>query len=193
MTGVYSNDTSIFSSSTKTGFLSYVRENPSNRRVSKRDREIIIEWLTNPAKRPSSQKEFSKRNYVRKTFEWDENTQSLLAIGKTGEDKRRMVVTDNLIVDVVESAHVQNGHLGWDATWRDVSTSFYGVLRSDVIFLLKECQLCTQDPRKRPKGASSTSSPQPFNPEVSQTVDGRDMQYGSEAWETLDNSGGGSL
>jgi hypothetical protein len=112
MTGVTSNNTAIFSSNTRTAFLDYIRDNPNNRRVSKTDEKIIIEWLTNPSKRPSSQKEFSRRNYVQKTFAWDENTQSLLAVGKNSEDKGRIVVTHDLIVDVVESTHVQNGHLG---------------------------------------------------------------------------------
>jgi Integrase zinc binding domain len=190
MTAATSNSTLIFSSSTRTAFLNYVRENPNNRRVSQTDREIIIEWITNSSKRPSSQEEFSRRNYVRKTFAWDENTQSLLAISKTSEDKRRMVVTDDVIVDVVESAHEQNGHLGWDATWRDVSASYYGILRSDVIFLLKQCQLCAQNPSKRPKGATSKSSLQTFDPEVLQTINTRDIQYGNEVWESVDNKEG---
>lgn len=57
-----------------------------------------------------------------------------------------MVVTEDVIVDVVESAREQNGHLDRDATWRDVSTSHYGRLRSDFIFLLKQCPLCAQGP-----------------------------------------------
>ena len=190
MTGATSNNTVIFSSRTRTAFLNYVRENPNNRRVSQTDREIIIEWLMNPSKRPSSQKEFSRRNYVRKAFAWDEDTQTLLAIGKTSEDKRRMVVTDDVIVDVVESAHEQNDHLGWDATWRDVSASYYGILRSDVIFLLKQCQLCAQDPSKRPKGATSKSSRESFDSEVLQTINIRDIQYGNEVWESVDNKEG---
>ena len=190
MTGATSNNTVIFSSSTRTAFLNYIRENPNNRRVSQGDREIIIEWLTNPSIRPASQKESSRRHYVRKTFTWDENRQSLLAVGKIVEDKRRMVVTDDLIVDAVELAHKQNGHLGWDATWRDVSVSYYGILRSDVIFLLKQCQLCAQDPSKRPKGASAKSSQQSFNPEVLQTINACDMQYGKELQESVDNNEG---
>jgi hypothetical protein len=190
MTGAISNNTVIFSSSTRTAFLNYLRENPNNRRVSQTDREIIIEWLTNPSKRPSSQKEFSRRNYVRKTFAWDEDTQTLLAIGKTSEDNRRMVVTDDVIVDVVESAHEQNDHLGWDATWRDVSASYYGILRSDVIFLLKQCQFCAQDPSKRPKGATSKCSRQSFDSEVFHTINTRDIQYENEVWESVDNKEG---
>jgi hypothetical protein len=189
MTSSTSHNTETFSSSTRTAFLDHVRQNPNNRRVSKADEETIIEWLTNPSKRPSSQQEFSRRNYVRKTFVWDENTKRLLAASKNGEDRRRMVIIDDLIVDVVESAHLQNGHLGWDATWRDVSTSYYGILRSDVIFLLKKCQLCARDPLKYPKGASSNSRPQSFDPEATQ-ANSHDTQYGDEDWESVDNNEG---
>jgi hypothetical protein len=185
-----SNDTVIFSSSTRTAFLNHVRENPSNRRVSQTDRDNIIEWLTNPSKQPSSQKEFSRRNYIRKAFTWDESTQSLLAVGKTNEDKCRMVITEDAIVDIVESAHQLNGHLGWDATWRDVSTSYYGILRSDVIFLLKRCPLCAQDPSKRPKGATSKSTLQSSDPEGPHTINIGDIQYGSESWASVDNMEG---
>lgn len=93
---------------------------------------------------------------------------------KTGEEKNRIVITDDLIVDIVESAHMQNDHLGWDATWRDVSNTYYGILRADVIFLLKECQICAQNPSKRPKGASSKLNPQSFGAE---DINRRDLEY----------------
>ncbi|KAH0537650.1 hypothetical protein FGG08_005563 [Glutinoglossum americanum] len=193
MTGPTSNNVVIFSLSTRTAFSNHVRENPNNRRVSQADREIMIEWLTNPSKRPSSQKQFSRRNYVRKAFVWDESTQSLLAVGKTSEDKRRKVVTENVIVDVVESVHERNNHLGWDATWKDVSTSYYGILRSDVIFLLKQCRVCAQDPSKRPKGSTASEpSPQPFDPEDLQTLNTPDTRYGNEVWEPADDEEGAS-
>lgn len=61
-----------------------------------------------------------------------------------------MVVEEN-IADVVEAVHSRNGHAGWDATWKDVSTSYHGILRSDVIYLLRRCQICLHNPSKRPK------------------------------------------
>ncbi|KAL8784904.1 MAG: hypothetical protein Q9195_008856 [Heterodermia aff. obscurata] len=186
-----SDHTVIFSSNTRTAFLKYVCENPSNRRVSQADREIMIEWLTNSSKQPLSQQEFSRRNYVRKTFTWDENTRSLLAAGKTNDDTCRLVVTKDVIADVVESAHKQNGHLGWDATWRDVSVSYYGILRSDVIFLLKNCQICVQDPSKRPKtSANSPSNSQTFYSEALKPFNTPHMQYENDLRKAMDNEGG---
>lgn len=140
-----------FSIETKGIFLEYIRHSPNNRRVSPGERDNIIQWLTNPHKRPISQSEFSRRNYVRKTFVWEDGSQHLLAAPKMNGTQKRIVVTEDMIADVVEYVHENNGHAGWDYTWRDVSISYYGILRSDVIHLLKQCQICAHDPSKRPK------------------------------------------
>jgi hypothetical protein len=68
-----------------------------------------------------------------------------------------------MIADVVETIHENNGHAGWDTTWKDVSNSYYGILRSDIIFLLKRCEICSKNPLKRPKGAPAPHTPQNVN------------------------------
>lgn len=156
MASASSNYLDTFTLDTRTFFLQYLRENPNNRRVSQTDKESIIEWLTNPHKRPLSQEEFSRRNYVRKTSAWDEMKQNLVAVAKGDKCKDRTVVTEDTIADVVELVHKENVHGGWDATWKDVSTSYYGILRADVIFLVKECEYCRDNPSKRPKGSTTT-------------------------------------
>ena len=105
-----------FTPSTKADFLRYVHENPTNRRITQTDRDSLIEWLTNPHKRPSSQKEFSRRNYIWKTFTWDEKAQTLFAVTKPDEEKDRKVVTEDTIADVVECVYEGNKHGGWDTT-----------------------------------------------------------------------------
>lgn len=132
-----------------------MRQNPNSRRVSEGDKEILIEWLTNPNKRPSSQEEFNRRNYVRNSFAWDEKSQTLFAVAKRNGDNDRTVITTDEIADVVETVHKNSSHARWDATWKDVSTSYYGILRSDVIFLLKQYRNCTGNPSKRPKGSAA--------------------------------------
>ena len=173
-----SSETSLtFGSSTKIAFVEYMNENPNNRRVSQTEKENIVEWLTNPGKRPSNQREFSRRNYVRKTFKWDEKEQCLLAVGKTNKDQSRVVVTEDKIVHVVERAHHENSHAGWDATWKAVSASYYGILRSDLIFLLKRCQICAQNPSKRPKGSvPSTASTYLVECETNESLGKEDIQ-----------------
>lgn len=129
MNSCTSQDIATFTQTTKASFLQYLSEKPSNRRVSQNDREKIIEWLTNPVNRPSSQTEFSRRNYVRKSFIWDEGSQNLLAKAHTIGGENRVVVTEDMIADTVEFVHESKGHSGWDATWKAISTSYYGILR----------------------------------------------------------------
>jgi hypothetical protein len=152
MTSNSSNHAVTLNQNTKSVFLQYIHENPNSRRVSLAEKDNLIRWLTNAGARPSSQKEFSRRHYVQKTFTWDETSYILLAIAKKDGDKNREVVTEDMIPDIVELVHESNGHAGWDATWKDISSSYYGILRADVIFLLKRCQICAENPRKRPKG-----------------------------------------
>lgn len=158
MTSSSSNDSATFTLDTRVAFLQYLCENPSNRRVSPSDKEMLLEWLTNPGRRPQSQEEFSRRNYVRKTFIWDEKGQTLLAVAKKDGGRNREVITTDMIADMVEVVHKYNNHAGWDTTWENISSSYYGILRADVIFLLKQCQNqhCSQNPSKRPKGSAQT-------------------------------------
>jgi hypothetical protein len=74
-----------------------------------------------------------------------------MALAKSDTHKHREVVTEDRILGVVEDVHESIGHAGWDATWKAVSTSYYGIPRDDVIFLLKRCSVCALNPRKRPK------------------------------------------
>ena len=182
MTSASSKRFDTFILATREAFSQYLHENPNNRRVSQSDKDILLEWLTNPNKRPSSQEEFSRRNYVRKTFTWDEASQSLLAVAKKDEGEDRTVITTDMIADVVEIVHKasgDSGHGGWDATWKEVSTLYYGILRSDVIFLIRQCQICTQNPSKRPKGSAATvlHLQHPTNPEFLDFVDTGNVQY----------------
>jgi hypothetical protein len=193
MASASSNTPVMFSSSTKTAFLRYLRENPNTRRVSYAEKAIIIEWLTDPHKRPTTQKEFSRRNYVRKTFEWDEKTQTLLAVGKSNEQKNRVVITEDTIADLVGFVHQENSHAGWDATWRAVNTSYYGILRSDLIFLLRQCQTCAQNPSKRPKASAMTLNAQPVNHESFEFLEMGDVPKEFDTEDGLGRSSGDDL
>jgi hypothetical protein len=197
MTSASSNDSVTFSLGTRVAFSQYLIENPNNRRVTQSDKGMLVEWLTNLERRPQSQEEFSRRNYVRKTFIWDEKSQTLLAVAKKDGGKNRVVVSTNKIVDIVEMVHKDNGHAGWDATWNDVSTTYYGILRSDVIFLLKQCQNqnCTQNPSKRPKGSTAGMvETQQTNLELSDFLNTDDVQYDDFILDVPENDmhGGGN-
>lgn len=143
----------------RAAFTRLLSEKPSTRRVSVDSKQDIITWLINPHKRPCSQEEFSRRNYVRRNFTWDENTRILFTTEKDDKQKPRVVITTDAIIDIVENTHEMNGHAGWDATWKDINNSYYGILRSDVNFLLKTCRVCAQNPIKRPKASASSRVP----------------------------------
>jgi hypothetical protein len=147
----------VFSPSVRVEFAQYLRENPNNRRVSQPESDRWIDWIRNAAVQTSTQQESSRRHYIRKTFIWDAEEQRLLAVPKVAQAQYREVVTEDRILDVVETVHRNNGHAGWDTTWEDIRRTFYGILRADVIFLLKRCQICVHDIRKRPKSFLHTT------------------------------------
>lgn len=165
------NRNPVFSPRVRVEFLEYVSKNPKSRRVSREDRGTFIEWISSsPSATSSSQQEASRKHYVRKNFTWDAERDLLQAAPTSTQTAYRPIVTIEEIVDVVGAVHVSNAHAGWDTTWKRVSASFYGILRADVVFLLKRCDTCALNPRKRPKnrrncvpqpspGASCTVSP----------------------------------
>ncbi|PGH05437.1 LOW QUALITY PROTEIN: hypothetical protein GX51_02961 [Blastomyces parvus] len=53
MTSAWFQSLVAFNENTKSSFLQHLRENPTCRRISQKDIEIRIEWLTNPHKQPS--------------------------------------------------------------------------------------------------------------------------------------------
>ncbi|KAK5085111.1 hypothetical protein LTR70_008065 [Exophiala xenobiotica] len=161
MTDTTLNNVPLFASNARTALANLIEEHPSTRRISITEKLNIIGWLTDLQRRPSTQEEFSRRNYVRKNFVWDEDHSMLFAIDKDDPDHKRTVVLTDEIAPTVEQVHQANGHAGWDATWNDINKCYYGILRSDVIFLLKTCHVCAQNPKKRSKG----SIPSPELPE----------------------------
>lgn len=188
MTSTSLNNLVILTSSTKLIFLQYLRDNSNNRRVSQIDKEILIDWLTNSHKRSSFQKKFSWRNYVWKIFAWDEKARNLIAVAKTNEVKNRMMITDDMISNVVKIVHKDNNHVKWDVIWKKVSTFYYDILRSNVIFLLKQCQICVSNLFKRSKSFAITMlSFQSINHEVLDFLNVDDMQCDMFAWNVPNN------
>jgi hypothetical protein len=159
--------TATFPPSVESDFVKHLRKTPSDRRMTVAEWRLIVQWLTETSK-PTTQKEHSRLHYVRKHFVWDQGHQNLFAVGKSNRDQLRLVVTEDEILTIVEEKHEHNEHAGWDATWNDVSSEYYGILRSDVIFLLRRCSVCAQNPLKRPKGMQLN----PFLPVSTETISG---------------------
>lgn len=181
---------STFPPSIRDDFIHHIQNSPNNRRISRTERTTIIGWLTDPANKPTSQQQSSRRNYIRKRFEWNDSRAELYALVKGSETERKEVVTEDRIVDTVESVHVNNGHGGWDATWNDIAKSYYGILRADVIFLVKQCEICAQNPRKRPKKGphfeSGQAEPEAGDDIGSETVNLKDCLWNAFLHEAPD-------
>ncbi|KAH8692354.1 hypothetical protein BGW36DRAFT_304115, partial [Talaromyces proteolyticus] len=94
----------------------------------------------------------SRRNYVRKTFTWDQETQYLVAAPKMEDGQKRIVVTEDMIADIVEHVHENNGPC-WMGLHRGISKSYYGIFRSGIIYLLRQWQICAYNQSKRPKNS----------------------------------------
>lgn len=106
----------------------------------------------------------------------------------TRGDNYRIVVTDDTIADVVEFVHQAKGHAGWDVTWKDISASYYGILRMDVIFLLKRCPICANDPSKRPKSSKATvTDSRSIDDELLEFVKPNELEFGDDAWSAPKN------
>ncbi|KAK1243421.1 hypothetical protein MKX07_004049 [Trichoderma sp. CBMAI-0711] len=137
-------------------FHEYLKSTPNKKHISREEKFKLVAWLADPTAKPTCQKDYSRRNYAQKTYRWDENTQELFAIAKKDKGGDRIVITEDEILRVVESVHTKD-HGGWDATWENVSKKYCGIVRSDVIFLIKRCGMCQVDPRKRAKGVQAES------------------------------------
>jgi len=138
----------------KYDFTQYINETPNKKHISPEDKASLVEWLSNPTAKPMCQKDYSRRNYAQKTYKLDATHGTLWEIAKNGKVMDRMVITEDKILKVVEQVHMVE-HGGWDATWEQVSRQYCGIVRSDVIFLLKRCEFCQSDPRKRAKGSQA--------------------------------------
>ncbi|KAL7813592.1 hypothetical protein V8C44DRAFT_357401 [Trichoderma aethiopicum] len=138
-------------------FKEYLKSTPNKKHISREEKFKLVAWLADPNAKPTCQKDYSRRNYAQKTYRWDENRQELWAIAKKDKGKDRIVITVDEILQVVETVHTMN-HGGWDATWDRVNQKYCGIVRSDIIFLVKRCGLCQVDPRKRAKGVQAEST-----------------------------------
>ncbi|KAK1239900.1 hypothetical protein MKX08_007342 [Trichoderma sp. CBMAI-0020] len=178
-------------------FRDYLQENTNKKHISAERKHSLIRWLADKDAKPQTQSDYSLRNYAFKTYRWDGARHILWGIGKpeapeapaeNGKGKNtwksgkggksskrcqdRVVVTEDEILNVVEKIHMSNDHGGWDATWDEVSSKYCGIVRSDVIFLLKRCYICTIKPRKQSRRNAAARESSHESPASSSSVAG---------------------
>lgn len=95
-----------------------------------------------------------------------------------------MVVFEDKIADTVEWVYESNGYAGWDGIWKNISASYYGILRSDVIYLLKQCQICVHDPSKCPKKTRPYVIDSSSAYETQSMSEKEGIEYGDISWDS---------
>ncbi|KAL4918663.1 hypothetical protein BDW62DRAFT_60655 [Aspergillus aurantiobrunneus] len=148
----------IFTEAAKELFIQHLKDHPSCRRLSSAEKKDVIEWLTDPDRKPSSQREYSRRSYVRHKFIWDGKERCLWAKKVNNNGKNRIVVAQEDIAEVVQTEHRRNHQAGLKEIWKNISTSYHGILQSDVKYLLPKCRVCRGDPPELPKNPESSAA-----------------------------------
>ena len=46
------------------------------------------------------------------------------------------------IFDIIQEEHSRIGHGGIHLTWAAIGAGYYGIIRTEIIWLLKRCQIC---------------------------------------------------
>lgn len=174
----------------RTQFAEHIDATQTKRRITVDSFNWLIELLADPPPRKRSQKDYSRRSYVLKTFEYRETEGILVAKRREGESQDRPVVIVDDIMRVVEEEHLRLGHAGWDATWKGVSSRYCGILRIDVIFLLKRCPACLKNPRKQSRGQRSSQSPATAPPASSSD---QNLEHSSEGDNIIDSALSGGI
>ena len=64
----------------------------------------------------------------------------------------RLVIMESSILDIIQEEHCRVGHSGVHGTWAGISKSFYGIIRTEVMWLLKRCQVCIRQAQNRSRG-----------------------------------------
>ena len=79
---------------------------------------------------------------MKANFKTDELGLAIYALATKKHPMERLVIMESSILDVIQEEHSRIGHAGVHATWAAVSKGFYGIIQSEVMWLLKRCQIC---------------------------------------------------
>ena len=57
------------------------------------------------------------------------------------------------IFRVIEQEHLLGKHAGQDMTWEAVKNTYYSISRDEVIFVVKQCEICHRKAANRSRGS----------------------------------------
>ena len=141
-----------FNEATRTAFAAYLEVNEHRYQITDSTYEQYITYLTNALYEPSSRADQAKRAFVKTSFQMDEGGYALQACATERHKQARLVIMQSSIFDIIQEEHCRIGHAGVHPTWAAVSQGYYGIIRTEIIWLLKRCQICIRRARNRSRG-----------------------------------------
>lgn len=143
---------SPFSTTARQAFDVFLAGYTSRYRISRQKRANIISWLTDTQRTPVNQTEHSQRHYAVHNFRYDAGTDILWALSSEKHQGERQVVVQEEILRIIEQEHLLSKHSGRDTTWTSISKTYYGIARQEVIYLIKQCEVCCRKAANQSRG-----------------------------------------
>lgn len=114
---------------------------------------------------PSTAQNSNDRNlyqWAKKSFELRENGRVLYRSPEKGYDDFRRVIWPTEVSDVIARVHLKNLHTGRDKTWVELDKRFYGLNKSEVMWVIDHCAYCLAN--------KATATKAPLEPIISNQI-----------------------
>ena len=131
-----------FSTNARQAFDTFLEGYSSRYRIPRQKRSNIVSWFVDTHRTPINQFEHSQHYHTMQTFQYDTDHDTLWALPCTGHSSERVVVVKEDIFRVIEQEHLLGKHIGQDITWEAVKNTYYGISQDEVIFVVKQCEIC---------------------------------------------------
>ena len=115
-------------------------------RLSHRQRGLIIYYLRNPQASTASDSDRNTKHRAKKLYYLDRH-ENLMRKGEVEDGVRmpdRKVVCLGSIYKIVMDLHQEKLHAGRDKLWAELHTTYYGISRPEVMWILDRCEHCLQ-------------------------------------------------
>ena len=136
------------------------REDSSRERLDNKEIQQFIRWLNdepswesgiNYDDKKQRKADMKKRSWVKENFYVSGNILWRKADKKHPEPRKVLAYTE--LADVIIETHVRLGHAGHNPTCAAVLKDYYGLVRDEIIELLRRCEICSR------KHASKSKAP----------------------------------
>ena len=141
---LYTHNICTYFPDDEVGFLEYLRSHPNRFRPS----DIIErnQWLRYiNGEEAIDAKGTKKKDHCRLTYYNDNGV-----LKTKGGDKE--VVCDTEVAVYIQRCHEKISHAGIQATFKEVQSRYYGIVRKEVQRLLSHCRICHKTAASRARG-----------------------------------------